>query len=49
MGFGTKKKIGRTDEIDIIVDYYKEKAEELMQNGNVVENWFECLKKIYYN
>lgn len=28
-----KKKLARSDEIDITVVYYKEKSEELIQNG----------------
>lgn len=49
MGNGDKKIRGRAAEIYIIVNYYKEKAEELKENGNnhndLDENWFECLKK----
>ena len=31
--WGQKKKLARSDEIDINVVYYKEKAEELIQNS----------------
>ena len=53
-GIWKKKKIfGRTDEINIFVDFYKEKAEEIEKNHvrslDIIENLFECLKRINNN
>ena len=46
-----KKFSGRTDEIDIYIVYYMEKAEELLNYNaemyDLVELWYECLKIIY--
>ena len=45
-----KKVLGRTDEIDILIGYYKDLEAELIENGkdrnNIIELWFKCLKKL---
>ena len=45
-----KKVLGRTDEIDILIGYYKDLQTELIENGNgrnnIIELWFKCLKKL---
>ena len=45
-----KKGSGRTDEIDIYINYYKEKIAEMKANNStkneVILEWFKCLNKI---
>ena len=50
--FGKKEKkiFGRTDEIDILIDYYKDLESEYLENerprNDIIDLWMKCLIKL---
>ena len=45
-----KKIFGRTDEIDILIDYYKDLESEYLENkrprNDIIDLWMKCLIKL---
>ncbi len=45
-----KKKFGRSDEKDIIFNFYKEQIDEMKKNNasenEIINEWYNCLKKL---